>query len=1433
MPEPLITAATALRVLIGVIGTGYSIYATKTKSGNFDYSKIPEAIFGQVIGGLFANWLKEGTDAAYQKFVEKLHSGNLVSISDDLQLAVQKAQLIATLIAAKSCLAEAKSDRLTLVAKLKQRIWKDADINWLEGVIDDLQVQLPHPEKYLNSEPVDYKTIFSTYEAEELTSPEKALEEFSNKAKQEILREIRNNYYSKMAGQIAIPFSQEAYTLLETAIRRGWKQVPEFEGELISLGVSDFSQGNEKYDWFNLVCLYFNEEFKSNPRVQASIQKQETAEIKSLILEWASQGLESMHSIQQQLDDLILTIQDSRRENVLLHEKTQQQLNQINEQFEDIAGAYLKDIGGKPPTGGYESSVESVLERFSPPSFDGLVERNQLVNELSRLLCSNGIVVLTGSTGMGKSILSAQIASRSPNMWKRIDFRGKSPNEITRNLSHAIKILESETESFSCIIDDLNFEDGFKGYETPLGEFIKLCLLRRIHLVLTSQHNLPVRISTLYEIPNDSTIQVPELELNEIEELAAKHKCPNESVLKSLSRLIWSQTKGHPLLAHARVLDFQQKGWQLNKTTEFLAPVSLDEIRQNVRTQLSESLSSEARLFLYRLSIFNLRFQRQNALAIAEYQPAIPLAGEVFDKLVGPWIEPVDTQYFRLSPLLEGNANKVFSDVEVKSLHAWAAESILQLKTISNVEFNGLLNHGILGGYTPSIVNATMAWLKLDEAYKKPLAEYVDWFSWLGWEKELIPDDVLGNHFARLLQFDIASKNDESRAKKIVSIWEQELQVLLKNEKFPLELRLTFETKFLQTVLFTDEVRFDFTELARWGAQLLKTALSVSGSINQQEEFRGGIEFIQHALEKPEFIFPFLVVKCKSEAEAMELIRAFDKIPDDGISIWELLKSDTHFLVLLIDKLWLNKATRENPNWDESLLHLNEVQEIAQRREIDDLIAISSVAKAIIYEEYFDAKDEALAELYNADAQLGYNHRETDNYRAKIYFRHNENQEAFDIWKKIIPDIAKKKYGSRLFFCRDAERAAARLEKWGDVAKFALYGVEMASANDIEVELAPPDYLDIFSLSFRGDAAFALWKEGKFADSLQQIKTILEDYQRIPIENLQSNVKLFHLRLSYLLMWMNYGMQDNRFAEPHVGCFTDPERYDEIVEANQAQSYSFLWYLAAKLELKIGSGKAMLDGLKVSNERIPNRLTEFTYYELTLKHQIIAVELDGLIHNAYNLVTKFGDEELNPSLYAPTQAPELKRIVLVTIIRCLAFQEISIISFEKWKSDAKDINIEEFSTWLDSLEHLINSNNQTLANTLTDGDASPDERRISASLLSFRSNLSPAARLYANIVLVNSGDFILWGDVIEDLIGYAVAEDWRIIATRFRYALVEPSVNAPLILAACNDESRSGFPKAALVLIAASKAVDLTVSLEVLSGLEKLAYSEKTKNGDS
>jgi hypothetical protein len=85
--------------------------------------------------------------------------------------------------------------------------------------------------------------------------------------------------------------------------------------------------------------------------------------------------------------------------------------------------------------------------------------------------------------------------------------------------------------------------------------------------------------------------------------------------------------------------------------TDFLETEDLERVRTTVHRRLIDELPSEgARYIAYRLSLITGEFSRQTVFDLAQLAPPVALPGEVFDGLVGPWVEHWGTTVIEFHP---------------------------------------------------------------------------------------------------------------------------------------------------------------------------------------------------------------------------------------------------------------------------------------------------------------------------------------------------------------------------------------------------------------------------------------------------------------------------------------------------------------------------------------------------------------------------------------------------------------------------------------------------------------------------------------------------------------------------------------------------------------------------------------------------------------
>src|SRR5262249_14023090 len=75
---------------------------------------------------------------------------------------------------------------------------------------------------------------------------------------------------------------------------------------------------------------------------------------------------------------------------------------------------------------------------------------------------------------------------------------------------------------------------------------------------------------------------------------------------------------------------------------------------------------------------------------------AVQLPGETFETLVGPWIEILPEDKYRVSPLIQSAGQSVLPAAEVQAVHETIALTIVKMKSLSPSDFAAGLLHALM-----------------------------------------------------------------------------------------------------------------------------------------------------------------------------------------------------------------------------------------------------------------------------------------------------------------------------------------------------------------------------------------------------------------------------------------------------------------------------------------------------------------------------------------------------------------------------------------------------------------------------------------------------------------------------------------------------------------------------------------------------------------
>ncbi|HEX8265586.1 MAG TPA: hypothetical protein VF596_09290 [Pyrinomonadaceae bacterium] len=335
MSLTLVTALTSFRVLAGVVGVAYALNSNQ-EGGKFKFDELQKAIFGEAIGGLFADWFNKGNSLAYKEFLKRIEKLDPNSLNHDLQRAAAKAQILATFFAVQSCLTDIKSERTGLIEKFRNRYFKPADLDWLSNVSKSLREDLSKVETETFDTNLDYKEIFAVFDQSSVAHYKITQRNVAKQLKEAVLNDIKNRYYEKYLGIKSVEFSQNGFDLLKDKIEKGWKEISDEAAQIVQLKIKDRKQ--TEYEWFGLVCLFFNEEYKSNSKVQAALDKQDRLEQKALLQNVSVNLQTSFGLLQTEIKDLVGEVLQFKEELFSRLDSIEGKQDDANEKLDVIIG---------------------------------------------------------------------------------------------------------------------------------------------------------------------------------------------------------------------------------------------------------------------------------------------------------------------------------------------------------------------------------------------------------------------------------------------------------------------------------------------------------------------------------------------------------------------------------------------------------------------------------------------------------------------------------------------------------------------------------------------------------------------------------------------------------------------------------------------------------------------------------------------------------------------------------------------------------------------------------------------------------------------------------------------------------------------------------------------------------------------------------------
>ncbi|HHT0547767.1 TPA: hypothetical protein ACTW9E_000314 [Klebsiella michiganensis] len=1048
------------------------------------------------------------------------------------------------------------------------------------------------------------------------------------------------------------------------------------------------------------------------------------------------------------------------------------------------------------------------------PAVDGALPRTSLVTKLERQLSSSRIIFLHGSSGIGKTNLAVLLSDKVGGSWGWGSFRGKPVEQVKEMLYRAVLEINQASIPPFLVLDDLDL-NHISHFE---HEFITLAFTivqSKGMVIITGQKQPPLHLFPKLWISTECEQIIPHFDENEISDLVDIHGLYDPKKKSQWARTIFFSTLGHPQLVHARVRTLSDNGWSAT-IDEITKPEDVERIRADARSRLIEEFPSDAaRTLAYRLSVVSGAFRRNTVFAIADLPPPINLPGEVFDKLVGPWIEKEGPDLYRVSPLLMGAANSVLSKDEVISVHAKIAISILSEKVLNQYSVANAFLHAFLAKEEGILLNLAKQFIQEDTKNLVYLCDPLCWFVdvALDCDQNILGENPAVELMMRILQYKLAAASlNEIKALKIIKIIEKLISGFDSDMFGYLSTAMAYGT-----ILNTIGINIPSSVVVSQLSQLIDiyNKIELQDTLTSFSENKYSINSNDPII----LLFSFQAVRLNGLNDLLELISSLDSLESNKRSrLLSICDIDADFPNLLINQACWKEGKKNTLDVTKSLNTLRIVENKAREWKSKRLYKAAIIAISVIYDEFEHSTYNALAVLDAADKEF-----ENDtillNQRAKVLFNANLYLESLNYFNRILL-LSELNDVDYVFSCRYAGIASAKLDDWSGSAAFFKKGEEIAGKSSIQRNM---------SIGLMADSAFSLWKADKKKECLLLFADVLDS---LPLIDRKDNIRAHHLQATvrHCISWIHFNARnytDTNLVEPIPGMCSNQNPHEKIVD-HRIIDISGAWSLLAATETHLRLG----DEIQKRNRVITkgNMPLIMASYERTRALEALFREklFNNLIPTLIRLheaiyYTEFAREN-NIDLFEVGEIPTLPisywndekpwrlniQVIIAAYIVCFTENHDQASLLDKWNTEIQHIVTPP--TAFRNLIEIFHGEKQK-GNELY--------QRVASGLIALKNNdLMPLQLWEISFWLLDFSRSI--SSFVSMELEHLLIARWAFAAREQKFAFLTPRISIAEIEKACLDEKYSGTAKVASMLIITLPFLNIRIPNKAREMLEEI-----------
>ncbi len=803
-----------------------------------------------------------------------------------------------------------------------------------------------------------------------------------------------------------------------------------------------------------------------------------------------------------------------------------------------------------------------LIEGATLPIGATLLPRPVIMSRISDAISGSGVVLLHGGSGLGKTSLARAVVANTDVTYHMANFR----NANVLNTNSRLNLLFSriaELDTRILILDDVDHIDDPE-VAMMLARVINSMHRRDRAIIITSNREPSIDLLDVLTLQLHSVIECPYFLEDDVRELTRIHGGDPDT----WGRLAFhAGGSGHPQLTHAFVIGAAFRGWPRELLNEVIArgfsSDDTDAARESARRRLVSAMSEGARTLLYRLSLTIGPFSRSLALRLGDVNPSVPRFGESFDELIGPWIEQVGANVYRVSPLAKSFGKDMLSDVQRRDVHKNIAGHMIEDDVLNASDADALIVHAILGKAPEILVSLSNSILSLQSDKLGLLVDQMTTFEFFATDSPIYGDDLATSAMLRLAQFKLAAASgDGPRIRSVTDALLREGKMLSQAD-----IRVNFEVLSLSVVLSTLGIA---NHLENWFTLLRRLRYA----IETDEALAKSVPRVESALREVGdsagffgIVFGFGVMGLNSVSALERIVSELGAVDEGERNLWlSPMHPQLSDFSLLVNGPWVHEQYDQNFDSTDTVRRYRQMYDATRSWGLRNFSLQIVAAESALLNEYENDHEEALATLDKAAVDLG-GDPVLSRARAKVYWNRGDHSTALDIYREIADDPNSGNPIDRALVLREAAINAAKCSQWALSEEWFVEAQQAAEIGSVEGN-SP------LAVGLRADAGVVALLGGGFDKALGHFAAALSDLGDIdPEDSLQSG--FCHHVIRHAILWVRAKVEgtatliEDQPITMDAGVCSNIDPSPAILE-RQLGHIDVAWYLLAEAEISAG-----------------------------------------------------------------------------------------------------------------------------------------------------------------------------------------------------------------------------------------------------------------------